>query len=77
MDRDLTAIADALGDLEYVVKGTAVSYGIDMEPVFKEVHESNMSKLGRRTDGKVLKGGDFRQPDIRRILEAQTDSVGR
>src|SRR2546429_6004229 len=33
-------------DLLYVVYGTAVSYGIDMNPVFREVHRSNMSKVG-------------------------------
>lgn len=41
----LVEVADALGDLLYVVYGAAVTYGIDLEPVFNEIHRSNMSKL--------------------------------
>ena len=50
---ELPAIAKELADLLYVVYGTAVSYGIDMAPVFREVHRSNMSKVGgyKREDG--------------------------
>jgi len=42
---DVVEIADALGDLLYVVLGTAVCCGIDIGPVFAEIHRSNMSKL--------------------------------
>ena len=56
---DLVGVADALADLLYVVYGTAVSYGIDMEPIFTEVHRSNMSKgnpeVLRAPNGKILK----------------------
>lgn len=76
MSRDLVAISDALADVEYVVKGTAVSYGIDLEPIFIEVHRSNMSKLEeKREDGKVLKGQNFRPPGIQKILEEQDPEV--
>ncbi|OQW66323.1 MAG: hypothetical protein BVN29_07640, partial [Nitrospira sp. ST-bin5] len=42
---NLAALAKEMADLLYVVYGTAVSYGIDMEPVFREVHRSNLSKV--------------------------------
>lgn len=42
---DLVEVADALADLTYLVLGTAVSHGIDLEPVFEAVHFSNLSKL--------------------------------
>jgi predicted HAD superfamily Cof-like phosphohydrolase len=74
-DMDLELAADALADTAYVVEGSAVQLGIDLDPVFAEVHRSNMSKLGadgkpiyRTEDGKVLKGPGFRPPDIGRVL---------
>jgi len=33
--RDIVEIADALGDLLYVVYGAADVFGIDLEPIFK------------------------------------------
>jgi predicted HAD superfamily Cof-like phosphohydrolase len=68
------AVADALADLLYVVHGTAVSFGIPLDQVFEEVQRSNMSKLDDkgnpivREDGKILKGPNFREPNIAAIL---------
>jgi predicted HAD superfamily Cof-like phosphohydrolase len=73
---DLVEIADALGDLLYVVYGTAVTYGIDLEPVFSEIHRSNMSKdpeCGPRCDGKVLKGSRYSPPRVAEVLERQME----
>ena len=75
--KNLIGIADGLADLLYVVYGTAVEYGIDIDAVFAEVHRSNMSKLGEngnpilRQDGKVLKGPFFSPPDIKKCLDMQ------
>lgn len=74
-ESDLAEVAKELADLLYVVYGTAVVFGIDMTPVFKAVHESNMSKIadgaeGRR-DGKLLKGPNYTPPDIEAIITAQ------
>jgi predicted HAD superfamily Cof-like phosphohydrolase len=75
--RSLVCIADALGDLLCVVYGAAVTYGIDLEPVFKEIHRSNMSKgdpeVVRRPDGKILKGEHYSPPRIDEVLAAQLE----
>lgn len=59
-----------LADLVYVIYGTAATFGWDLDEAFKRVHESNMSKLGDdgkpiyRDDGKVLKGPNYKEPDL-------------
>ena len=70
---DLPHIAKELADLLYVVYGTAVSYGIDMEPVFQEVQRSNMSKIGgyKREDGKWVKPATYSPANIAPILALQ------
>jgi predicted HAD superfamily Cof-like phosphohydrolase len=76
-DADLVGVADALADIVYVAYGTALVYGIDLDAVLDEVHASNMTKLGadgrpvRRADGKVLKGPDYRPPDVAAVLSRQ------
>ncbi len=72
--RDLTEVADALGDLLYVILGTCVSYGIDIEPVFNEIHRSNMTKTKDgylREDGKYMKGPSYEPPEIAPIILKQ------
>jgi predicted HAD superfamily Cof-like phosphohydrolase len=74
---DLVEVADALGDMLYILCGTILEHGMQykIEEVFEEIQRSNMSKLGKdgkplyREDGKVLKGPDYFKPDIRGILE--------
>ena len=74
---DLVEVADALGDMLYILCGTILSHGMQhkITDVFKEIQRSNMSKLGPdgkpiyREDGKVLKGPNYFKPDIVAILE--------
>ena len=74
---DLIEVADALGDMLYILCGTILSHGMQhkITDVFKEIQRSNMSKLGPdgkpiyREDGKVLKGPNYFKPDIAAILE--------
>ncbi|MBS0171834.1 MAG: nucleoside triphosphate pyrophosphohydrolase family protein [Nitrospira sp.] len=71
--KSLPAVAKELADLLYVVYGTAVSYGLDMEPVFREVHRSNLSKVGgfKREDGKWVKPPTYSPADVEPLLARQ------
>ncbi|MEL6809823.1 MAG: nucleoside triphosphate pyrophosphohydrolase family protein [Bacteroidota bacterium] len=76
-NNDLVEVADALGDMLYILCGTIIEHGMQhkIEEVFNEIQRSNMSKLGEdgkpiyREDGKVLKGPNYFKPDIKSILE--------
>ena len=74
-EHHLVGIADALTDILYVTYGAGHAFGINLDECFEEVHESNMSKLGPdgkpiyRDDGKVMKGPDYREPDLRKVLK--------
>lgn len=74
---DLVEIADALGDMMYILCGTILSHGLQdkIENIFEEIQRSNMSKLGAdgnpiyREDGKILKGPGYFKPDIKKNLD--------
>ena len=76
-DNDLVEVADALGDMLYILCGTILEHGMQykIEEVFNEIQRSNMSKLGAdgkpiyREDGKVLKGPNYFKPNISDILK--------
>ena len=77
-DNDLVEVADALGDMLYILCGTIIEHGLQhkIEEVFEEIQRSNMSKLGDdgqpiyRDDGKVLKGPNYFKPNIEDILNS-------
>lgn len=64
------ALLKELCDLRYVTEGAAVAFGLDIDTAYKEVHRSNMSKLGAdgkpiyRADGKVSKGPSYSEADM-------------
>ena len=70
---DLVEIADGIVDSIVVLLGTAISYGIDIRPVWDEVHKTNMAKIGGGKDsqGKSLKPTGWQPPDIARIINGQ------
>lgn len=69
---DIEEAADGMADLIYVVEGTAVSLGIDLEEVFNVVHKNNMLKpTQKREDGKIVKPEDHNTPSISEVLERQ------
>lgn len=81
---DLEEVADALGDMLYILCGTILEHGMQhvIEDVFAAIQKSNMSKLGRdgrpvyREDGKVLKGPDYKTPDIKGALNGKSAAPG-
>lgn len=76
LNGDMVEVADALGDILYILCGTMLTHGLQdkMLDVFYEIQNSNMSKLGadgkaiRREDGKVMKGPNYFRPNIKKIL---------
>lgn len=76
-NNDLIEVADALGDMLYILCGTILEHGMQykIEEVFNEIQRSNMSKLSAdgspviREDGKILKGPGYFKPNIKDILE--------
>ncbi|SDQ56322.1 nucleoside triphosphate pyrophosphohydrolase family protein [Flagellimonas zhangzhouensis] len=76
-NNDMVEVADALGDMLYILCGTILEHGMQykIEEVFEEIQKSNMSKLGAdgkpiyREDGKVLKGPNYFKPDIKTIMD--------
>lgn len=75
---DLVAVLDALTDIQYVLDGTYLEFGLHRlkAAALAEVHRSNMTKLGAngkpvlREDGKVLKGPNYSPPDLSRLIRA-------
>jgi predicted HAD superfamily Cof-like phosphohydrolase len=70
---DLEKFADALADIDYVVEGARLEFGVRGAPIAVEVHRANMTKAGgpRREDGKQLKPEGWVGPDIRGELMKQ------
>ncbi len=76
-NNDLTEVADALGDMLYVLCGTILEHGLQhkIEEVFDEIQASNMSKLDEdgkplyREDGKVIKGPNYFKPEIEKLFK--------
>ncbi|SFS54167.1 pyrophosphohydrolase domain-containing protein [Lutibacter maritimus] len=75
-NNDIVEVADALGDMLYILCGTILEHGMQhkIEAVFNEIQRSNMSKLGAdgkpiyREDGKVMKGPNYFKPNISDII---------
>ncbi len=77
MNNDIIEVADALGDMLYILCGTIIEHGLQhkIEEVFDEIQRSNMSKLGEngkpiyREDGKVMKGPNYFKPNFEKIFK--------
>ena len=73
--KNLKEIADALSDILYVTYGAGYAYGINLDKCFKEVQRANMSKLGNdgkpiyNEKGKVMKGPNYSEPNLKQFVE--------
>ena len=71
---DTENLLKELADLVYVTYGFAATFGWDLDEAVRRVHASNMSKLGEdgkpiyREDGKVLKGPNYKKPDLKDLV---------
>ncbi len=81
---DLVETLDALIDLQYVLDGAFLSFGLQhvKGAAFDEVHRSNMSKLDedgkpirRESDGKVLKGPNYFKPDMAQFIDNKEEAA--
>jgi predicted HAD superfamily Cof-like phosphohydrolase len=70
---DLEGIADGIVDSIVVLLGTAVTYGIDIKPIWDEIHMTNMAKKDGevREDGKKLKPEGWGPPKVKELLIEQ------
>ena len=75
-DADLVEVADALGDLQYVLDGTFLCFGLGdhKSRIVREIHRSNMTKLvdGEplvNEAGRVVKPDHWDPPDLEFVLE--------
>ena len=74
IDQDIKEVADALTDILYVAYGAGHAFGIDLDKCFKEVQDSNMSKLNSdgkpiyNEHGKVMKGPNYFKPDFSKFI---------
>lgn len=73
IDVELPEFIDGLADLDYVIEGTRLHFGVNGEPIEREVHRANMTKGAgpRRADGKRLKPAGFKPPDVAGELRRQ------
>jgi len=72
-EKDLVDLADGICDTIVVLIGTALAYGIDLQPIWDEIHRTNMLKTtgSIRADGKRLKPVDWKPPKVRELLLEQ------
>lgn len=63
---------DGAIDLQWVIEGTLLAFGIDSGPALAEVARSNGTKTGAKdATGKITKGPAFEAPDLGAVLRLQ------
>ena len=76
---DIVAVADGLGDSDYVNEWARCEFGLDGEPIADEIQRANLAKFGPGSSfsasGKVQKPPGWTPPDIGAVLRAQRWNV--
>jgi predicted HAD superfamily Cof-like phosphohydrolase len=72
---DIYLVADGIADSLYVLIGAALAFALPIEKIFREVHESNLSKISSevawRSDGKIMRSTDYKPPRIKNIIDQE------
>jgi predicted HAD superfamily Cof-like phosphohydrolase len=73
---NLPEFVDALGDIDYLVEGTRLAFGVDGDPIAEAIQASNMAKcvdgkVLRNAHGKIAKPEGWTPPDIAGELRKQ------
>lgn len=73
--QDLTEAVDGLVDTIVVACGAACEWGVDLQPIWEEIHRTNMAKKDgpEREDGKRLKPEGWEPPDVESIIAGQQE----
>lgn len=63
-----------LADIQYVISGFALTFGLPLQEAFNRVHRSNMSKFvnGKpvfNDKGKVMKGPNYAPPNLEDLID--------
>ena len=80
-DNDMIGIADALADILYVVYGAGLTYGLNLDVIFREVHRSNMTKLDddgnpiKNAAGKIVKGPNYEPPQLAQFINPHIRTI--
>lgn len=68
-------IGDSIGDMIFVLIGTAYAYGLDIDAIWDEIARSNRSKVNEKTGfmdkdltGKVIKPSTYSPPNLRKVV---------
>ena len=72
-DKSLNEIADAVGDLYFVVTQMAMVCGLNPEELVQKVYDSNMSKLCKTEDEAIQTVAAYLKKGIKTYIEQKDD----
>lgn len=75
-EKDIVEVADALADIQYVLTGTILEFGLGnhFKEIFEKVHQSNMGKMARTAKEAKLTVANYKST---KNIEAYFTKLGR